>query len=202
MKFGYKETVDFYEVLRVNLLYDPTNLRNLILYGALQFVRFHQYRQAITTLKEALTQDESSMDARFWLGICYCHTNDYSLALKIINAAIGIDPSRADCLSLKAYILWDEKKDIPNSIACLTEALFLAPFWPMLHVELISFLYTSGHYKEALQQIQTAQELTKLSPLKPNNPVEEYYEKWVTGRSWVDLEDKLLELRLKIEQSM
>lgn len=198
MKFDYQKAVDFHEVLRINLLYDPMSVRYMTLLGALQLTELHQYRQAISILQKVLDINYLAIDAYFWLALCHCHLNESFVALKIIDQALQINPQRADCISLKAYILWDEKIDPILSIKCLKEALFLAPFWPQLHLELISFQYTLGNYKEALQQVQTAQSLLQIPPVTTDNPVEAYYEKWVTGRSWSDLDRRLMELQGRI----
>ena len=104
-------------------------------------------------------------------------------------------------MSLKAYIIWDEKKALNESILYLKEALLVAPFWPMLHIELIYLFMNLGHFKEAQRQIEITAQLIQIPPKIPNNDVEEYYEKMITGRSWPDLANRLNNLRFKIENA-
>ena len=201
MKFDHCNEDDLEDILRVNLLYDPKRIKYLVLLGALLFSKC-RYRQAIIQLKRVLEYDPINTEVRFWLGMCFTHTDDLSSASKIIDEALELDPHRADCLSLKATILWEEQGALEKSQVYFEEAIKFAPLWPLLHIELICIHISLSHFKEALEQIQIASELIQIPLKTPINEVERCYEKMVTGRSWTNLDERLKFLRLRLEDAV
>jgi Tfp pilus assembly protein PilF len=201
MKFDHYREDDLEDILRVNLLYDPQKIKDLMLLGALLFSKC-RYRQAATHLKRVLEYDPTNIDARFWLGMCFTYTDDLPSASRIIEEALKLDPHRADCLSLKASILWEKQKALAKSQLYFEKAIQFAPLWPLLHIELICIHISLGHFKEALEQIQIASELVQIPPRTPTNEAERCYEKMVTGRSWVNLDERLKYLRLRLEDAV
>ncbi|HVW98993.1 MAG TPA: tetratricopeptide repeat protein [Candidatus Babeliaceae bacterium] len=128
---------NFKEHLEAKILYNPEDSEALILLGALEFVKFHQVKPATKILKKALQQDPQNINARFWLAVCSYYFLDYQEAEKILIEAINLDRTRADCLSLLAYLNWDRKSSLENSLSYLKQAIHINPDWPMLRVESI-----------------------------------------------------------------
>jgi tetratricopeptide (TPR) repeat protein len=200
MKLDKNSDINFREQLQNNLLKNPDDIKSLILLGALLFERFHEHENAITCLNKALIYDPNNVDAMFWLAMCFYHDFcEYDKAEDILKKALIINPMRSDCLSLIAYINWDKNKPLENSVAYLKKAIQYNPDWPMLHLELINLLFCLHKYKEARIELEAAIILLTQPVKTPNNEVERYYENVVTGRGLMNLEEKLIKAKLRID---
>ena len=169
---------------------DSKNIHALIHLGVLSWEPFHQNEKAIEYLMKAITLDPQNTEARFWLATCYYHDFcAYEKSRKFLLEALQIDPNRAECLSLLACVVMDTSKDTNAAIEHLKKAIQIAPDWPMLRLLISEFYLKSCDVQHAQFHIDEA---FKHQPLTapPKNFVEDYYEKIITGRSWINLEEK------------
>lgn len=196
-----KNNANFKETLKNKTLYDPQDIKSLILLGALEFIKFSECDRSLKYLQEAIQLDPGNVDARFWYGVClYQCFSEPDRAEVIISTALKLDSNRSDCLSLMAYIHWD-KKNLEVSLEFLKKAIQISPNWPMLRVELIYLLINFGRLEEAECEIENTTELVKQDIKIPENEVEHYYENTVTGRSWTNVGEKLDRLRILLMQN-
>lgn len=187
-----KDKWDFGESLKMRLLYDPNDESALVLLGALHFVGVNSCEEALFFLKKAIYTFPLNGDAKFWLGLClYLHFSEYEQAEKIFSEVLSVDPSRVDCLSQMAYLMWDKEASFEKSLSYLKKATQISPDWPMLRLELIYLLINLGRFEEAEEEIKRGALLLNQKIKVPENPVEWYYENYITGRSWTNLKERL-----------
>lgn len=187
------------ETVNISKLTDLQEAESLVTLGALKFTKFHRWEAAIYHFKQALVQDPTNVDARFWLSICFCHYQDYDKAEMFLTQALELDPKRADCLSLMADFVWDRYHFLEKSLSYLMEATKISPDWPKSRVELIRVLFNLGRFQEARQEIDHAMGLLDQPITIPKNEIEHYYEKNITGKSWIHLNQKLNHLKLLVQ---
>lgn len=197
-----KDISNFKETLKIKTLYDPQDIKSLILLGALEFIKFPERDSALEYLQKAIKLDPGNVDARFWYGVClYRRFSEPEKAEVVLSTALKLDSNRSDCLSLMADIHWG-KKNFEVSLEFLRKAVQISPNWPMLRVELVYLLINLGQFKEAECEIENAAELLKQDVRIPENEVEHYYENTVTGRSWTNVGEKLDRLRVLLMQNL
>lgn len=190
---NFNEILQFKEELKLKILYNPQDTDSLIFLGVLECIKFPEREKAIQYLKRAIQLDPKNTDARFWLSVClfrYFHDNEK--AGQVASEVLALDPNRADCLSLMAYLLWNKDEPLlEESFAYLKAAIKISPDWPMLRIELIFLLLNLGRVEEASQELIDASSLLYQPVKTPKNVIEHYYENYITGRSWADLEERL-----------
>ncbi len=197
MKINVKS---FYESpvndLRSKILYNPNDIKSLIELGVLEFLNAPIAKMRLCVSRKFIHLEPSNVDARFWLGFClYRYYSDYDQAEKILSEALGLDPARADCLSLLAYINWDRGFSLVDSLAELEKAIHINPDWPMLRIESIYILLNLSHFDAAEKALERAESLLAQVVMTPENVVEQYYENVVTGRAWTNLPERFEKLR-------
>lgn len=200
---NFKEILQFKEELKLKILYDPQDVKALILLGTLECIKFPERENAIQHLKRAVLLDSKNTEARFWLSVClfrYFHNNEK--ALQVAGEALALDPNRADCLSIMAYLLWNKEEPLlEESLAYLKAAIKISPDWPMLRIEMIFLLLNLGRVEEASQELKDASSLINQAVRTPKDVIESYYENYVTGRSWADLEERLERIKPYLVQA-
>lgn len=197
-----EKVLNYRSLLQKTLEQNPNDEKALIHLGALEFEYFHEHEKAISLLEKVLAINPKNVDAMFWLAMCYYYDYcEYDKSEKMLRKAISIAPDRADCLSLLAWVFGDLNKPLSEVIAYTQQALKFAPDWPMLRVQLATFLFEDGKIDEADQEMQKAHNFKKFPAEKVTNEVQRYYESVVTGRIWDKEELKTSHIAQRIQKA-
>jgi len=187
---------DFEEILTAKCFYDPKDVSSLILLGALQCIQLRNSEKGFRTLKTVLRYDPKNVDARFWLGLYFSRIYPkYDQAEKFLSEALTLDRNRSDCLLMMADINWEKRGSLEQSLLYLKQAIQNSPDWPIPRLEMIYVLMNLGQFEEIEQEIEQLSLLQGQIVKSPENPVEEYYEKAITGRGWTNLAERLASLK-------
>ena len=142
--------------------------------------RFHYNKDTEAGLRESLKFYEQALEhspdyAKAWAGIAdsWMHLADdyvppeegYTAAKEAAEKALELEPELAEAHTARGKVLgWYEWKFAEGELA-LRRAVGANPNYADAHWALGSLLPTTGHMKEALQEIRTAQLLDPLSPV-------------------------------------
>jgi len=142
--------------------------------------RFHYNKDTEAGLRQSLEFYEQALEhspdyAKAWAGIAdsWMHLADdyvspekgYAAAKEAAEMALELEPELAEAHTARGKVLgWYEWKFAEGELA-LRRAVAANPNYADAHWALGSLLPTTGHMKEALQEIRTAQLLDPLSPV-------------------------------------
>jgi TolB-like protein/class 3 adenylate cyclase/Tfp pilus assembly protein PilF len=142
--------------------------------------RFHYNKDTEAGLRQSLEFYEQALEhspdyAKAWAGIAdsWMHLADdyvspekgYAAAKEAAERALELEPELAEAHTARGKVLgWYEWKFAEGELA-LRRAVAANPNYADAHWALGSLLPTTGHMKEALQEIRTAQLLDPLSPV-------------------------------------
>ena len=142
--------------------------------------RFHYNKDTEAGLRKSLELYEEALEhspdyAKAWAGIAdsWMHLADdyvppergYTAAKEAAEKALELQPELAEAHTARGKVLgWYEWKFAEGELA-LRRAVAANPNYAEAHWALGSLLPTTGHVKEALKEIQTAQMLDPLSPV-------------------------------------
>ncbi len=174
----------------------PQDISLQILLGAMMFEPFHKTDEAIATLRKAIKSEPDNVDAYFWLAKCFYH--DYvhlEQTQTILQKALQLDNKRADCLSLMASVITDLDASPKERLKYLEQAVKQAPDWISPRQYLAQTLFELEKIDEAYAEVMIALSFIKTQQdIQPTNPVEAYYESAVTGRTWPNARNDLIQL--------
>lgn len=186
----------FKETFKQYLSFHSGESNILLALGQQAFLNPHTRAVAVVCFTSAMEQAPEHIDIKFWLGLCSYYFEGFTKAFQVLSEALLLNPYRADCLSLIAYIC-REKGDLNESLAYLRRAIQISPDWPMLWIEMIDLLIELDLYQLAQEAITDARQRLNEPALAPYDTKDEvvlFYENVITGRAWTDFEERLNQL--------
>ncbi|MDR3647025.1 MAG: hypothetical protein P4L22_05800 [Candidatus Babeliales bacterium] len=173
-----KKVEELEKVLKTN----PKNISALMEKG---FIFFENQvdEKAIQIFKKVIDIDPTYIDTYVWLAELFIfHWADADSAEPYLLSALKINPNRADVHKLLANA-FDLKKDRSKQLFHLKKALELEPSWISPRIELMILFLEEKKFDLAKEQLDNAyQQLQSHFPI-PENPMQQYYELLITGRT-------------------
>lgn len=119
----------------------------------------HEYRQAVTLLREA--DRTSAQEPVYWelLGRCYDELGDYPNAIAAYTAGIALQPQENDRLYLGRGNVHLRVRDFPSAVADFDMAIRLRPEDPVLYRDRSQARLGLGDYKGAISDLNQAEKL-------------------------------------------
>lgn len=157
--------------------------------------------KAIEVFKQVIDIDYIYVDAYVWLAELFLfHWADIERAEPYLVEALQIDQNRANVHKLYAD-LYAEKQDQFKQLYHLQKSIELEPSWLSPRISLIELLLSQKKYKLAKKQLEEAYyQIQSPFPI-PHNPMQQYYELLITGRTGYTKKD-LDEYKKRIEENL
>ena len=188
LSFQMHEDAKRLEVIEKSLQKDPNNVC-LLIEKAYLLIDVMEPEEALRGLDHAATLEPHNVDVLFWKAKVINHTLfDREQAKAILEQALKINPNRADCLFFLAG-LEPIYEDHAAATVILKKVILSEPSWPNPRLVLCSHLIEIGHLDDAEQELaaicEIANKISQGEIVVPShtNPLEEYYEEVVTGRT-------------------
>jgi tetratricopeptide (TPR) repeat protein len=188
--------IEVFNHLQDDVKQNPKDIQLQILLGAMMFEPFHETDKAIAIFEQAIEIEPLNVDAHFWMAKCFYHDYvDFERTQAILQKALALDAKRADCLSLMASVITDLGGTPLRRLEYLEQAVKQAPDWISPRQYLVQTLMELGDMDRAYAEVIITLSFVKTQKeIQPSNPVEAYYESVVTGRTWCNVEKKLIHL--------
>lgn len=158
--------------------------------------------KAIEIFKKVIDIDPTYVDAYVWLAELFLfHWADTERAEPYLISALKINPNRADVHKLLANS-FDLQKNKSKQLYHLKKAIELEPSWISPRIELIVLFLQEKKFDLAKQELEEAYKQLQTGFKVSDNPMQQYYELLITGRTGYtksDLDDykKIIEENLK-----
>ncbi|MCK4499039.1 tetratricopeptide repeat protein [Candidatus Babeliales bacterium] len=185
MKEWQKER-SYKEKLQQKLKQNPNNIKILIELGFMYMEDMDDTEKALRLLNRALILNPENVDAFFWIAMTYFHyfPNDLEKAKKLLEKALKIDNTRADCHHLIYNVINNLGENREKHTFHLKKAIEMEPTWIRPRITFVYLLISANKLKEA--QIVAQETLNVFNNLKTSTqitPIKKYYEKYITGRT-------------------
>ena len=164
---------------------NPDDVDALLRKGFLFLDSFHRFDEAIEILTSIVVRYPSNVDAHLWLGECLCfRIGDTIEAERIMQAALKIDPNRADCHMVLAASFEGLCRDSDAEFH-YRRASELEPTWILPRRYLANIFACRGELVKAKQELEKA--LLYVPDVEVFNetydPIKEYQESFMSGQN-------------------
>jgi tetratricopeptide (TPR) repeat protein len=157
--------------------------------------------KAIEIFKQVIDIAPKYVDAYVWLiELFLFHWANIERAEPLLVKALQVDRNRADVHKLYAD-LCAEKHDKFRQLYHLKRAIELESSWLSPRISLIELLLNQRKYKLAEKQLEEAYKHIQSTFPIPDNPMQQYYELLITGRTSYTKKD-LDEYKKRIEKNL
>lgn len=181
-----KRTYDEYlAILEQRLQKNPQD-REALLHKAIVLYDFYKKPdEGEAIFQILLRQDPSNVDVYLWCGEFQRFFYGGPIeAAQYLKKALEIDPNRADCHALLAGMLEELKDTAPEEVEFHYRKSFeLEPTYIHPRFYLAKYFFEQGKFKQARHELEEALKYITDGKWPTSNPVEEYYEEMITGRS-------------------
>ena len=197
-----KAKYDLYLAALEQRLKNNPHDREALIHRAVMLYDFYQEPdEAAAILQSIVDKDPNCVDAYLWIGeFERFFTGDFDKAVEYLKQAIVIDPNRADCHALLAGVLQEYVNINPAEVEYHYRKSFeLEPTFLNPRFYLAQYFFELKRFSDARHEFE---EMLKYLPNREwptNNPVEEYYEDLITGRSRTNVKQLALDFIQKID---
>lgn len=181
---------------------NPEDIQALLHKGIMLFASTYlEHDAGLAILLSIIAKNPSYVDAYLWLGEFYHFVNgDYHEATKYLKIALEIDPMRADCHALLAGALQEYPDIDPREVANHYRKSFeLEPTFLNPRFYLAQYFFELERFSDARHEFEEMLKYLTNREWPTNNPVEEYYEDLITGRSRTNVKQLALDFIIKID---
>lgn len=161
------------------------DIEALMLRGFLYFEPFHDGAAALNMFKRIIELDSSNVDAYYWMAETYARCfGDHQQALSYLQQALLLDPKCAKAHYYVFFLLNTLKQPRAMAGEHLNIVIQLEPTWIFPRISLSFRLLRDGFIVDAEREANAAYELFKKRNFPaPNSPIEQYLERYITGRT-------------------
>lgn len=179
-----KHVYDMYlATLEKRLQNNPDDHQALLHKAILLYDFYQQPGEGEAIFQFLLQKNPADVDAYLWLGEFqkFFHGNAPEAA-KCLEKALGIAPNRADLHAVMGGALGSGEDNLRAEYH-YRKAFEIEPTYIGPRRWLANLLFTRGAFKQARHELEEALKYIGDGKWPTNNPVEEYYEEMITGRS-------------------